>query len=211
MDTLKDIKDPEEIERTSFKIIEEEAGPHSFSIPQWRVVRRIIHTTADFEMLSLVCFHELAIPAGISAIKRGCTIFTDTNMVKTGINKKTLHQFGCEIKCFMGDKKVMELAKKSGTTRASIAVDMVAPQLDGNIYVVGNAPTALIRLLEVINEKMVKPALVVAVPVGFVNAKESKEIFVKYSPVPYITIQGRKGGSAVGAAIINELAKMASE
>ncbi len=205
------IVQPQKIERLSFEIIEKEAGEHSFNEEEWRIVRRIIHTTADFEFLKLTKFHPKAISSGKEAIKRGCKIFTDTEMAKAGINKTRLKKFGCEVLCYINHPEVISLSKANNITRASASVEYLLDQLQDNIYVVGNAPTALIKLFEVINTFKIKPALVVAVPVGFVNAKESKDLFIKYKPVPFIATEGRKGGSAIGAAIINEITQIVSE
>lgn len=201
---------PQEIEDLSFQIIEKEAGDHPFKDDQWPIVRRMIHTSADFEYINTVRFHKDAVQTGIIAIKKGCTIFTDTNMARVGIRKKEIHQFGGEIICLMADEDVAEKAAQTGTTRALAAVDMACDRMKGGIYVVGNAPTALLRLIELIRDKKASPALVIGVPVGFVNAAESKEELMTLD-VPYITNKGRKGGSNIAASIVNALAIMAFE
>ncbi|MCG8564638.1 MAG: precorrin-8X methylmutase [Desulfobacterales bacterium] len=199
---------PQEIEDLSFRIIEEEAGPHGFNEEEWPVVRRMIHTSADFEYIETVRFNGDAIQRGIQAIQAGKPIFTDTNMARVGIRKGEVHHFGGSVQCLITHDEVAEMAKANGTTRALAAVDMAAEKLDGGIYVVGNAPTALLRLMEHIREGKANPALVVGFPVGFVNAAESKDELMTMD-IPYITNKGRKGGSNIAAAIVNALAIMA--
>ena len=201
---------PQEIEDLSFKIIEQEAGDHRFDSRQWPIVRRMIHTSADFEYINSIRFHPEAIDSGLQAIKSGCRIFTDTNMARVGIRKMEIGSFGGRVECLIGDERIAQKAKADGTTRALAAVDMAAQELDGGIYVVGNAPTALLRLIELIRKGQAKPALVLGFPVGFVNAAESKEELLGVD-IPYITNVGRKGGSNFAAAVVNALAIMASK
>jgi len=201
---------PQEIEDLSFKIIEEEAGNHPFTRDEWPIVRRMIHTSADFEYIKTVRFHPKAIQAGIKAIKSGCRIFTDTHMAKVGIRKKEIQAFGGEVNCLITDENVAKKAQAEGTTRALAAVDMVGDRINSGIYVVGNAPTALLRLIEVIREKKASPALIIGLPVGFVNAAESKDALITLD-FPYITNKGRKGGSSIAASVVNALAIMATE
>ena len=200
---------PQEIEDLSFRIIEEEAGPHGFNAEEWPVVRRMIHTSADFEYLESIRFNGDAVKKGIQAIRSGKPIFTDTNMARVGIRKKEVHSFGGSVQCLIADEEVARLAVANGTTRALAAVDQAAAQLDGGIYVVGNAPTALLRLMEHIRSGKVKPALVVGFPVGFVNAAESKAELCE-SDAAYISNEGRKGGSNVAAAVVNAMIIMAA-
>ncbi|MBU1344988.1 MAG: precorrin-8X methylmutase [Proteobacteria bacterium] len=199
---------PQEIEDLSFKIIEREAGDHGFSDDQWPIVRRMIHTSADFEYIHTVRFHPDAVQKGIAAIKSGCRIFTDTNMARVGIRKKEIQDFGGEVRCLIADEAVAAAAKKQGTTRALAAVDMACDWMKDGIYVIGNAPTALLRLIELIKDQKASPALIIGIPVGFVNAAESKEALMALD-VPYITSKGRKGGSNIAASIVNALAIMA--
>jgi len=201
---------PDEIERTSFEIIDREAGCHQFSEQQWCIVRRMIHTTADFEFKDMVRFHPDAIAAGIGAIRGGKTVITDTNMARAGIRTKDLAQFGVAVKCYMNDPLTHTRAKTNSTTRARAAVDMAVTDMAGGIYVVGNAPTALLRLIEVVNAKKACPALIVGLPVGFVNAAESKAALME-TGYPYISNVGRKGGSNVAASVINALTILAGE
>lgn len=201
---------PEEIEALSFAIIDKEAGAHDFAPEQWQIVRRMIHTSADFEYMKTVRFHSRAIEAGLAAIRSGKTIVTDTEMAKSGIRKKDAARFGTQAVCLMGEEKVANLAKKSGQTRARAAVDAAVPLMKGGIYVIGNAPTALLRLMELVKEKKAEPALIVGLPVGFVNAAESKSELIKMD-IPFISNTGRKGGSNIAAAVVNALLIMASE
>ena len=198
---------PLEIEALSFKIIDREAGDHGFSMEKWSIVRRMIHTSADFDYKTTVRFHPDALETGLKAIKTGQKIITDTNMAKAGINKKGLEKFDVEVLCLINDQEIIERAKKAGTTRAGIAGDAFGVDFQNGIYVVGNAPTALLRLMELIRQGRAKPALIVGLPVGFVNAAESKAELVEMD-YPYISNAGRKGGSNVAASVINALVKL---
>ena len=201
---------PQQIERLSFQIIDEEAGDHGFPPDQWPVVRRMIHTSADFEWQKMVRLHPQAIATGVAAIKNGCTIVTDTNMARVGIRQRDLDRFGGTVRCYMTDTRVGETAAREGITRASAAMDVAAPELLDGICVVGNAPTALLRLMQLMDRGDAQPALVVGLPVGFVNAAESKALLLE-KDTPYITNVGRKGGSNVAAAVINALVIMAGQ
>lgn len=196
---------PQEIETSSFDIIDKEAGAHAFSEAQWAVVRRVIHTTADFEWMQMIRFHPAAISAGISVIQAGKPIITDTQMALMGIRKRDIENFGGTVSCFMSDPEVAEAAVKAGGTRAEAAMDKAAGRFDGGIYVVGNAPTALLRLIDLMDAGQVAPDLIVGLPVGFVNAAESKAKLLERGRPPFITNVGRKGGSAIAAAVINAL------
>ncbi len=201
---------PNEIESLSFDIIDSEAKGHGFYDREWKIVRRMIHTSADFEYINTIRFHPKAIDAGISAIRSGCNIITDTEMAKAGIRKKDLESFGGKAICLIGSEKVKELAENSGRTRAKAAVDSAIDLMEGGIYAVGNAPTALLRLIELIKNKKAKPALVIGLPVGFVNAAESKDELMKLD-FPYISNQGRKGGSNIAASVVNALLLLAKD
>lgn len=201
---------PHEIEAKSFAIIDAEAGPHNFSPDAWKIVRRMIHTTADFEYMEMVRISNNAVAAGIKAIRSGCTVITDTNMAKTGIRKNIISSFGGRCECLMADPQVAAQAKQNGVTRAHVAVEKAAHMMKSGIYVVGNAPTALLHLIDMIEKKKAYPALVVGLPVGFVNAAESKAALVETN-IPYISNEGRKGGSNVAASVINALALIAGE
>jgi precorrin-8X/cobalt-precorrin-8 methylmutase len=202
---------PDEIETLSFKIIDREVGPHGFSDEQWPVVRRMIHTSADFEYRDTVRFHRHAVAAGMAAIRDGKSIITDTNMARVGIRQRDLKPFGVTVACYMNERVVHENAKSAGTTRAHAAVDAAISDMAGGIYVIGNAPTALLHLIERIKEEKAQPALIIGLPVGFVNAAESKAELLKQGNPPYITNVGRKGGSNVAAAVVNALAILATQ
>ncbi|MCP4688296.1 MAG: precorrin-8X methylmutase [Desulfobacterales bacterium] len=199
---------PNEIEALSFKIIEKEAGPHDFTPEQWKIVRRMIHTSADFEYMETVRFHPRAVEAGLSAIRGGKNIITDTNMARVGVRERDLAKFGASVNCYMTDPRVAGIAGEKGITRARAAVDAAAEMMEDGVYVVGNAPTALLRLIELIEEKKANPALIIGLPVGFVNAAESKAALVALDH-PFISNVGRKGGSNIAASVVNALAIMA--
>jgi precorrin-8X/cobalt-precorrin-8 methylmutase len=200
-----------EIEALSFNIIDQEAGSHGFSAEEWTIVRRMIHTSADFEYKKNVRIHPQAVAAGLTAIRSGKSIITDTNMARVGIRQSDLNPVGVTVKCYMNDSVVAEDAKTAGTTRAHAAVDAAVSDMGGGIYVIGNAPTALLHLIERVKEKNAQPALIIGLPVGFVNAAESKAELLKLDQPPYITNVGRKGGSNVAAAVVNALVILAKQ
>ena len=201
---------PDEIENLSFQIIEREIGAHNLRNEQWIIVRRMIHTSADFGYKDMVRFHSDAIKSGLDAIRSGKNIITDTNMARVGIRNREIEQFGGRVKCYMNDQQVHSNAKATGVTRAKIAVDMAVADMQGGIYVIGNAPTALLRLIELVKAQKARPALIIGLPVGFVNAAESKAALMELD-YPYISNVGRKGGSNVAASVVNALTIMASE
>ena len=195
---------PAEIEKRSFAIITEELGGRTFPESVAEVVKRVIHTSADFDYADNLCFSPDAVEQAKAALEAGATIVTDTNMALAGISKPTLAKLGGKAVCLMADEDVAREAKARGVTRATVSMEHAA-KLDGPlIFAIGNAPTALIRLHELIEEGAVSPALVIGVPVGFVNVVESKELFLG-GDTPYIIARGRKGGSNVAAAIVNAL------
>ncbi|MDM8523534.1 precorrin-8X methylmutase [Desulfococcaceae bacterium HSG8] len=201
---------PNEIEKLSFAIIDKEAGPHEFDPEAWSIVRRMIHTSADFGYMQSVCFHPDAIRAGIRAIRTGKNIITDTEMLRAGIRKKSLEKFGGKALCLIGDPDVSDASKKAGTTRSHEAVNRSVKHMEGGIYAVGNAPTALLRLIELIRKNRAKPTLVLGFPVGFVNAAESKALLTELD-FPYITNKGRRGGSNIAASVVNALIILAEQ
>lgn len=208
--TPRDIRRGEDIEAESLRIIDSEAPePRPYAGSEWAIVRRMIHTTADFEMLKLVRFHPRAVEAGLAALASGCDIVTDTEMAHAGIPDRRMDALGCRVHCLMRDPAVRALAEAEGTTRARAAVDFAARSIKPAIYVIGNAPTALLRLLELAQAGEARPALVVGMPVGFVNAAESKALLMAQSEIPYIAVEGRKGGSALAASAVNALAEIA--
>lgn len=199
---------PEDIEARSFEIIGEELGQLSLPEEHAPIVKRVIHTTADFDFARTLRFSPGVVPAALAALRAGAHIVTDTQMAMAGINKTLLGWLGGEAHCLVADAEVARLAKERGVTRSRVAVETAAGRWPDAIYVVGNAPTALMRIHELAGEGRLRPALVVGVPVGFVNVVESKEL-VLASSIPHIVARGRKGGSNVAAAICNALMKMA--
>jgi len=199
----------QEIEDESMQIIESEIGSHSYNEMEWPIVRRIIHSTADFDFAgeNKLLFHKDAISNGINALKNGCSIVADVNGVIGLMNKQNPRDFGNDLICNISDPVLMESAKKAGKTRAQMSMRMAEKEINGGIVVVGNAPTALLEVMEMFREGLVKPALVVGIPVGFVSAVESKDELSKMD-IPFITNIGRKGGSPCASAIINALYKL---
>lgn len=194
---------PRDIEARSFEIIESELA-HPLDPILAPVIKRVIHTSADFDYADTLCFSPQVMEKALAALKAGATIVTDTNMALAGINKPALAKLGCTAQCFMADPDVAQAAKAHGTTRAAAAVDKAAGLKGPVIFAVGNAPTALVRLYELIQEGRVAPALIIGVPVGFVNVVQAKELILSLD-VPHIVARGRKGGSNVAAAIVNAL------
>ncbi|MCD7726344.1 MAG: precorrin-8X methylmutase [Clostridiales bacterium] len=194
---------PAEIERRSFEIIERELSSPLDPV-QAPVIKRVIHTTADFSYAESLCFSAYAVERAREAIRQGADIVTDTNMAKAGINKGRLAVYGGEVHCFMADADVAAEAKRRDITRAAVSMEKSAMMGENYIYAIGNAPTALLRLYELIQEGRVKPRFIIGVPVGFVHVAEAKELIMETS-VPYIVARGRKGGSNVAAAICNAL------
>ena len=199
-----EIVKPMEIEARSFEIITELLGENQPDPETAPVVKRVIHTTADFEYRENLVFSEHAVRQGIEALRQGCHIVTDTHMAMAGINKTVLGRLGGEVHCFMSDPDVAEEAKRRGITRAAVSMERAAALDKPCIFAIGNAPTALIALKELMDAGKVRPALIIGVPVGFVNVMESKGQILSCG-VPYIVARGRKGGSNVAAAICNAM------
>ena len=197
---------PGEIESRSLAIIDAEVPePRPFSGEEWAVVRRMIHTTADFDLLNHVRFHPDAVRAGKEALLAGADIVTDTRMALSGIPVRRLEPMGCTVRCLMGEAQVAKRARAEGVTRAWAAVDEAMAHGGADIFVIGNAPTALFRLLDWVGRGARPPKLIVGMPVGFVNAAEAKELLLAQDAVPYITVAGRKGGSSLAASVVNAL------
>ncbi len=202
---------PEEIEEESFRIIDHEAGDHGWPRAEWQIVRRAIHTSADFEYAQSMVLSEDVIDHAVAAFRSGAGIVTDTNMALSGISKPRLAAFGSPLSCHVADLDVAELAKRDGITRSIAAMRKAVADPANRIFVVGNAPTALFELLRLIEAGIAKPALIIGLPVGFVGAEESKNALASVChDVPFITNMGRKGGSNVAAAVVNALAILAS-
>ena len=195
---------PEEIEKKSFEMITKELGDIILDKEQEPVIKRVIHTTADFDYVKNLCFSRNAVGRMQEAIRNGACIVTDTQMAKSGINKKELSKYGGEVYCFMADEDVAVMAREKGSTRAAAIMEKAALLKRELIFVVGNAPTALVQLYELIQEGKISPKGIIGVPVGFVNVVEAKELILE-TKEPYIVARGRKGGSNVAAAICNAL------
>jgi precorrin-8X/cobalt-precorrin-8 methylmutase len=197
------------IEDKSMEIIDCEIGSHPYSPDEWTIVKRIIHSTADFDFAreNKVIFHKDAIKSAMDALQRGCNIIVDVHGVIGGFNKDNMKKFGNQVICTISDPQVVEEAKKLNMTRAQTSMRLAAKQMNHGIVVIGNAPTALVEVIHMIKENVTSPALVIGIPVGFVCAAESKEELCT-TTVPYITNLGRKGGSPCASAIINALFKI---
>ncbi|MFT5872400.1 MAG: precorrin-8X/cobalt-precorrin-8 methylmutase [Clostridium sp.] len=200
------IKIPMDIEKKSFEIIGEEMGEHNFSDRELSIIKRVIHTTADFDYKNIVYIRDGAIEEATALLKKGITIYTDTKMALAGINKKALKDLNCEALCYVSDENVAVIAKQRQITRSMAAVEKAVE--DGvEFFVFGNAPTALFRLKELIQEGKCNAKFILAAPIGFVGAAESK-IEIEKLDLPMITVRGRKGGSTVAASILNALMYM---
>ena len=199
--------EPRDIERRSFEIITQELGERKLDPEKELIIKRCIHTSADFDYADTLCFSENAVKKALEALRAGACIVTDTQMGRSGINKRALARYGGEVYCFISDEDVAETAKKNGTTRATASMDKAATLDKPLIFAIGNAPTALVRLYELIEEGKINPSLIIGVPVGFVNVVQSKELIMK-TDVPYIVAKGRKGGSNIAACICNALLYM---
>ena len=202
---MNDIK-PMDIENHSFETITRELSEMNITLPPEHelVVKRAIHASADFDYAENLCFSPGAVSRAICALREGCDIVTDTQMAKSGINKTVLSELGGDVHCFMSDDDVAEEAKRRAVTRAVVSMEKAAKLLKPCIFAIGNAPTALMKLREFIEAGAIAPALVIGVPVGFVNVVEAKELIME-ADVPYIVARGRKGGSNIAAAICNAL------
>lgn len=199
-----------DIENQSMAVIEAETGPdRPFAGDEWLVVRRMIHASADFELLDLVRFHPDAVRAGLDALGQGRCVVTDTRMAAAGLSGRLYRPLGCSVRCLIQDPRTLDRARALGLTRAAAAVDVAAANHPDAIWVIGNAPTALLRLLELTRQGRLAPALVVGMPVGFVQAAESKQALLDTPAVPSILVRGRKGGSALAASALNALALLA--
>lgn len=210
---------PAEIEKRSFEIITEELGEKKLVPGTEPIVKRCIHTSADFDYADNLVFSDNVVEQAMRAIRNGASIVTDTQMAKAGINKKKLAEYGGQVYCFMSDEDVAEAAGRNGTTRAAASMDKAAELYQGSagrnpecspglIFAIGNAPTALVRLYELIQEGRLQPELIIAAPVGFVNVVQSKEMILELEGTPSIVARGRKGGSNIAACICNALLYM---
>ena len=200
------------IEDESMQIIDDEVGPHQYDKFEWPIVRRVIHATADFDFAgkNKIIFHKDAVMNGINALKEGCSIVVDVNGVIGGLNKQNPKDFGNKLICNISDSDIAEQAKKENKTRSQMSMRAAASEINGGVVAIGNAPTALLEVIQMISEGITKPALVIGIPVGFVAAAESKEE-LQMIDVPFITNTGRKGGSSCAASIVNALFKLLRE
>ncbi|MEJ2261692.1 MAG: precorrin-8X methylmutase [Nitrosopumilaceae archaeon] len=201
------------IEDASMVMIENEIGSHNYNEKEWPIVRRIIHSTADFDFAgkNKIIFSENAIESGIDALKKGCSIVVDVNGVLGGLNKQNPKDFGNKVICNISSPEIMEIAKKQGKTRSQVSMRYASSEIDRGIVTIGNAPTALLEVINMVKEGVAKPSLIIGIPVGFICAPESKEELSKLTEVPFITNIGRKGGSSSASAIINALYKLLRE
>ena len=197
------------IEDESMQIIENEIGSHSYNEREWPIVRRIIHSTADFDFArdNKIIFHKNAVQNGLDALKNGCSIIVDVNGIIGLMNKQNPKDFKNNVICNISEPTLIEIAKKEDKTRAQMSMRVAKEDMNGGIVVIGNAPTALLEVMKMIREGITKPALVIGIPVGFVSAVESKEELAQMN-IPFITNQGRKGGSPCASAIVNALYKL---
>ena len=198
------------IEDASMQMIEDEIGTHQYNEKEWPIVRRVIHSTADFDFAgkNKIIFHKDAIESAMNALRNGCSIIVDVNGVIGGLNKQNPKDFGNNIVCNISNPEIMELAKKEGKTRSQVSMRAAISDIDGGVVAIGNAPTALIEVIRMVKEGIVKPALIMGIPVGFICAAESKVELSKVEEVPFITNIGRKGGSSSASAIINAIFKL---
>jgi precorrin-8X/cobalt-precorrin-8 methylmutase len=195
-----------DIEKLSFEIIDSEVGSHNYNELEWAIVRRAIHATADFDFARTgkIIFNNNPIDSAFNAIKNKCNIVTDVDMVLSALNKKSIAELELKTACYISDKIVIDKARKLNKTRSEMAMRYAAEEINGGIVAVGNAPTALYEIIKMVREKVTKPALVVGIPVGFVSASESKEELKKLN-TPFISNEGRKGGSPVASSIVNAI------
>lgn len=203
-------QDPQAVEEAGLKIIDQEVGTHSFNPGQWSVVRQAIHATADYDYARTMVFHPAAVEAGMAAIRFGADIVADSQTVNVGIAKDRLRKYGGTVWCFISDEDVIRKAKEEHLSRAAVSMRKAAETSDGSIYVIGNAPAALLELIRLVKEGKAKPSLIIGVPVGFIDAPGSKEALLGLS-TPFITCRGPKGGSPVATAIVNALTLLAAQ
>ena len=197
------------IEDESMQIIENEIGSHPYNEQGWPIVRRIIHSTADFDFArdNKIIFHKNAVQSGLNALANGCSIVIDVNGIVGLLNKQNPKDYSNNVVCNISEPSIMKAASEAGKTRAQMSMRMAKEDMNGGIVVIGNAPTALLEVMKMIREGITKPALVIGIPVGFVSAVESKEELAQMN-IPFITNQGRKGGSPCASAIVNALYKL---
>lgn len=202
------IKNPQAIEKKSMELIAPYLEKFTLTPQAVKVYSRMIHASGDVDYANHIMIHDEAVSAALSALKAGRDVFCDVEMVRTGINKKKLASFGGQVHCLIADEHIATEAKKQDITRSMAAMRSFGHQLDGAIVAIGNAPTALFEVIRLMKEAALRPAVVIGVPVGFVGAKESKDVLAVESPVPFITVKGNKGGSPIAASAVNALLYM---
>jgi precorrin-8X/cobalt-precorrin-8 methylmutase len=202
------VKAGQEIENESFRIIEEEMGEHSFPTEQWQILRRVIHTTGDFDFAQRIRFSHTAVASGMEALRNGVPIYADTRMIRAGLAPWRLEWFGNEVVTPVESYETQEFAAKAGVTRTLAAFRRCGTALDDSVIAIGNAPTALQEVVRLISEEGIRPALVIGVPVGFVRAEESKDALWQLQNTPVITVLGRKGGSSIAVAVLHALLEL---
>ena len=199
------IQKPMEIENRSMEIIAPYLADLKLTAEETKVYSRMIHAAGDVDYAAVIEVHTTAIAAAKQAIKAGCNIYTDVEMVRTGINKRKLASFGGEVQCLIADERVAAMAKEEGITRSMAAMRTFGRALDGAVVAIGNAPTALFEVLRLLREENIRPAVIIGIPVGFVGAADSKRLLSENGEIPYITVQGTKGGSPIAAAAVNAI------
>lgn len=199
------IWNPREIEARSMEIIEAHLVGCDFAPVEKQVVKRVVHTTGDPDIIKYLRFHPRAIEAGLAALRGGASVFTDVNMLKSGVNAARLSTFGGQVYCSINEPQTIDNARRWNITRAAAAMRQYGNRLNGAVIAIGNAPTALFEVLEMVRQGLCHPSLVVGTPVGFVGAAESKELLVEQSQLPYISLVGTRGGSPIAVSVINAL------
>ncbi len=199
------ITEPMSIEEKSFEIIAPHLKNLNLSAEEIKIYSRIIHAAGDVDYAPIIKISERAIQAGKSALERGANIFTDVEMVRTGINKRVLKKFGGEIFCKVADAEVKKIAVQNKITRSMAAMRLFGKNLNNSIVAIGNAPTALFEVLRLVREENISPALIIGVPVGFVGAADSKAQLAAQSKIPFVTVEGTKGGSPIAVSVVNAL------
>jgi precorrin-8X/cobalt-precorrin-8 methylmutase len=202
------IKNPQAIEKKSMELIAPYLEKFTLTPQAVKVYSRMIHASGDVDYANHIMIHDEAVSAALAALKAGRDVFCDVEMVRTGINKKKLASFGGQVHCLIADEHIATEAKKQDITRSMAAMRSFGHQLDGAIVAIGNAPTALFEVIRLMKEEALRPAVIIGVPVGFVGAKESKDVLAVESPVPFITVKGNKGGSPIAASAVNALLYM---
>lgn len=203
---------PDQIEARSFEIIAGLLPDLDQSAPEWPIVQRIVHTTGDPSIAGLLRIHPKAVESGVRALREGRTIVTDVKMLAAGINRKLADRLGCAVVCAIDDPAAVELAQERGITRGAAAMIHLRSRMSGAVVAIGNAPTALFALLDSLDDRLAAPALIVGTPVGFVGAAESKAELVQMAPpVPYVTVEGTRGGSTIAVATVNALLRLATK